>query len=447
MQIVTHTTDRGFSVEITGNHFQAPPCNFSYPEAVWHAFPAKEALIQELAYVTTLVTPLMLEHPEIHYDTPAPRFMQFYHDAFEASIPNIIQYIEHDEAGDILNRFRALRATFADKDNEALPNEQREWNQNSVILPFSYGKDSLMSMALLQRLEYETHPVNIMQCVQPRVHTHRERVKEAFEQEFSVHCDELRNELLLFTDHEILKTPESQLRQSHLHFVYVLGMLPFCYYYNAPSIILSNEFNNSLNRVHRQGLIVPMKVMQSQAMARKMAVMVTEFTDGKVTVENPLGGVNNFVINQLLLGPFSAYEKYRMSCDMELSPYSRWCHNCIRCAQAYLMAVANGIDPKNLGFEADMFAKKFEHHFASGEGTPHPENLFAKFAQHEEMLAALMAVKHGGDHRLLNKFGVDQSDTGLKKKLQAEIFRYQIEPEGRIERNTAQLCREILPTN
>jgi len=444
VQIITATTNRGFSVEITGDHFHAPPCSFSYPEAVWQTFPAKEALIQELAYLTTVITPLMLKHPEIHYDTPAPRFMQFYHEAFEVSIPNIIQYIEHDEADDILNRFRALRSTFADNSDAPLLNEQREWNLNRVILPFSYGKDSLMSMALLQRLEYEVRPINIMQCVQPRMHAHRVRVKAAFEKEFSVECDELRNELLLLTDYEILKTPESQLRQSYLHFVYVLGMLPFCYYYAAPTIILSNEFNNALSRVHRQGLVAPMKIMQSQTMAREMAAMVTEFTDGKITVENPIGGVNNFTINHLLLGTFRPYEKYRMSCDMETSSYSRWCHNCIRCAQAYLVAVANGIDPVTLGFEADMFAKEFEHHFASSERVPHPENLFAKFTQHEEMLAAIMAVECGADRGLLNKFGIDQSDRKLKERLHAEIFKYQIEPEGRIERDSARLCREIL---
>ena len=111
------------------------------------------------------------------------------------------------------------------------------------------------------------------------------------------------------------------------------------------------------------------------------------------------------------------------------------------------MAVANGVDPKTLGFEADMFAKKMEHHFASSEGRPHPENLFAEFAQHEDMLAAIMAVEHGSDRALLHKFGVNPSDRSLKKRLQAEIFHYQIEPEGRTERDIAQLFRKILPTN
>lgn len=444
MQIRTSPTGRGFSVEITGDHFHASPCTFSYPEAVWQAYPAKEALIQELAYVTTLITPLMLEHSEIHYDTPAPRFMQFYHDAFEASIPNIIQYVEHDEAGDILNRFRALRPTFINRADAPLPKEKRDWNTERVVLPFSYGKDSLLSLALLQRLTYKVHPVNIMQCVQPRMHAHRERVKAEFEQEFTVHCDELRNELLLLSDYEILERPESQLRQCYLHFVYVLGMLPFCYYYAAPTIILSNEFNNSLNRVHRQGLIAPLKVMQTQFTARKMATMVTKLTDGKVTVVNPIGGLGNFAINQLLLDSFTAYEKYRMSCDMEISPYSRWCHNCIRCAQAYLFALARGVDPKSLGFEEDMLTDAMFHHYTSSEGTPHPGNQYLRFAQREEMLAAMMTVENGVSKKLLGKFKADPSDNERKEQLHREIFRYQIEPKGRIERKTARLCQDIL---
>jgi len=444
MLIQTLRTERGFSLEITGSRWQAPPCRFSYPEEVWQTFPAKDALIQELAYITTLVTPLILEHPEIHYDTPAPRFMQTYHDGFEAAIPNFVQHIKNEDATEILHRFRSIRRTFADKSDAPLPGRQNSWKPTAAVLPFSYGKDSLLSLATMQELGYEMQPVNIMECVQPRMHALRQGMQPALEKEFGIQCLELRNELQLLSDYEVLNRPETRLHQCHVHFVYSLGMLPFCYYFSAPAIVLSNEFNNSMNRVHRQGLIAPYKAMQTGEMTRTMSALISKFSGGAVSIVNPIGGLGDYAINQLLLHRFRDYGKYRVSCDMEISPYTRWCHNCVRCAQAYLFALAEKVDPMAIGFETAMLSVEKLHHFAVSKGTPHAEDEQLRFSQSEERLAAIRARHSGCDSEVLDHFPGCGNERETRE-LHEAIFRYQTSPESRVERQAAQLYRRLLP--
>ena len=83
MLIDVELTDRGFALSINGQAYNAPPCEFRFPEEIWKSFPAKQALANELAYVTTLATPLILKHPRIiHLNTARPLFLDVYRKCF-----------------------------------------------------------------------------------------------------------------------------------------------------------------------------------------------------------------------------------------------------------------------------------------------------------------------------------------------------------------------------
>ena len=251
-------------MRIGGPHWKADSCEIAFPEQVWRDFPAKEALRQELAYILTQVTPLILNHPTAWYSTAEPRFLDTYETCFELSIPNMVEPIPTEDSEAVLFSFRSILRYFpqrASSKNGIGPTDG--WNPRRVILPFTYGKDSLLSLATLSALGYEVILVHIDECVLPRAKAIRKGMEGEFLREHKLRYHEVRNEIQLLSDWQVLDRPVTRLHQVHIHFIYLFAMLPFCMYYRAPYIAVSNEFENSLPCIHRRGFSAPHKYMQS----------------------------------------------------------------------------------------------------------------------------------------------------------------------------------------
>ena len=174
VEVQVNNTPRGFSLAISGA-WKAASCELRFPEKVWRSFPAKNQLITELSYILTLVTPLILEHPTVWYTTQIPRFFDFYNDCFEQSIPNLVEFIPVESANDILQRFRGTGRHFSEKCRMENMKKLSGWDKNRMVLPLSFGKDSLLSLATLRRLGYEVTSVNIDERVLPKGKKIREK--------------------------------------------------------------------------------------------------------------------------------------------------------------------------------------------------------------------------------------------------------------------------------
>ena len=395
MQFVTAETARGFTLEITGA-WQAPPCEFRYPEAIWSAYPAKQSLISQLAYLNTLVTPLILRHPHVRYDTARPRFLDTYREYFKQAIPNLVEHVAHESSADILDRFESLDIAFSGEPDTETLTEVADWNPRRVVLPLSFGKDSLTSLAMLRKLGYEVIPVFIDQRTLPRVLEISLGFMQDLEERFGLECARVDNELHLLSDYEVLKQPRSYLYQAQVHFIYMLAMLPFCYFHKAPVIIQSNELANSLQKRHREGGLAAHKVMQSEPINRQVSELLQTFTDGQVSAANPIGGLGDLSLNLLLYKRFHDYSDMRVSCHMEITEHKHWCHDCVRCAHAYLDLLAMGKDPTQYGFDHSMLTEDGRHRFRLYEKGPIDEDdHYRQFFAQEELLSFHLAYLRG----------------------------------------------------
>jgi hypothetical protein len=168
MQIKVESTSRGFSLMIDGNFWKSEPCEMQFPEEIWEAFPAKEALLNELAYVLTIAPPLILKHPTVWYTTPEPCFFDFYNECFESAIPNMVDSIPAEDSQEILERFRSTGRHFSESTRSLSFPELNSWESRRVVLPLSFGKDSLTSLATLKRMGYEVITVQVDDRVLPR---------------------------------------------------------------------------------------------------------------------------------------------------------------------------------------------------------------------------------------------------------------------------------------
>ena len=394
MQFHVTPTDRGFSLEIGGDHFRAPPCEFRYPQEVWQAYPAKAALIRELAYITPLATPLILDHPRVSYDTPRPLLFKRYRALFAQAIPNLVEAIPAHSSSEVFARFHALYHHFAgNADTEALP--PQGWNPRRAVLPLSFGKDSLLSLATLRALGYEVIPVSIDERMLPRGTALREPLMARLHREHGLECLPLVNEIQLLSDHEVLKTAPTRLYQVQVHFIYALAMLPFCSYYDAPLIVLSNELLPGLDKVQREEYLLPQRYMQGEEANLEMDRMVQDLSAGQIRVVNPIGALGNLAIHTLLHRDFSEFGTYQVSCHLEVTPHERWCHDCERCSHAYLYFRALGLDPYAYGFAHSLLDGSAERHFVAAGPSPHPDDAHRRFLRGEERLAACWARRRG----------------------------------------------------
>jgi hypothetical protein len=404
LEIRLQETGRGYALSIGGPHWKADPCEISFPEEIWRDFPAKEALGNELAYILTQATPVILKHPTLWYPTPEPRFLETYEECFEQSIPNMVEPVPTENSEAVLSLFRSILRYFPEKPPLSGLGRLDGWNPRRVILPFTYGKDSLLSLATLSALGYEVILVNIDECVLPRGKALRRELEGDFFREHGFTYHQVRNEIQLLSDWQVLDRPVTRLHQVHIHFVYLFAMVPFCTYYRAPYIVLSNEHENSLLCLHRGGYIAPHIYMQSRTAGARLAGMVEKFSSGQITAVNPIGVLDNFSIHAILHGEFPTYGRFRVTCHMEMSAYSRWCHACYRCAQPFIYSCALGHDPFNMGFEFSMLdAGKRPLYSLFREGV-HPRDEYHRFVGNEEGLAFLMAHRRGVQGDLMDVF-------------------------------------------
>ena len=119
LEIHIQDTPRGFSLRIDGPHWRVEPCEISFPEEIWKDFPAKESLKNELAYIFTQATPVILKHPTLWYPTPEPRFLHEYEECFELSIPNMVEPIPAENSEEVLSLFRSILRYFPEKSSSS----------------------------------------------------------------------------------------------------------------------------------------------------------------------------------------------------------------------------------------------------------------------------------------------------------------------------------------
>ncbi len=394
MRFQVEPTACGFSVAIGGDHYQAESCEFRYPQAVWQAYPAKEALLRELAYITTQATPLILRHPHASYSTARPQHLDTYRTLYQQALPNLVEPIADESVGEIRQLLQALQLEFADAPPApALPHQQ--WHPRRAILPLSFGKDSLLSLATLRRLGYEVFPVSIDERVLPRANALHRQLARQLLAEHGIGCDVLENEVQLLSDYQILERPETRLYQVQVHFIYALAMLPFCSYHKAPLIVLSNELLNALPLRHRDGLLAPKRYMQGPQANLTMDRLVASLSGGQVRVVNPIGALGNLAIYRLLHRHFPEYGHYQVSCHLEMTEHARWCHDCERCSHAYLYFSALGLEPAGFGLEHNLLDGRNDRHFASCAAEPADDDIYRQFLREEEWLAATLARATG----------------------------------------------------
>jgi hypothetical protein len=130
-----------------------------------------------------------------------------------------------------------------------------------------------------------------------------------------------------------------------------------------------------------------------------------------------------------------------------VSDYKRWCHNCYRCAQAYLFFAATGEEPEAAGFEAPMLEEEKAPLFDLFRGPHHRKDAARRFMALQETLAFSMLARRGDDAPLVRRFAESVGPVSRRRenRMRRKAHRLQAKP-GRhpVDRVAADFYRQQL---
>ncbi len=391
-KVSTCVTESGIEVIINNKKF-----HLRYPPGIWQRFPKthKKILAQNITFGVTYHLPYIFTSlKRMFYNIPVPLSESFFFKGLSLALPStaIMQRQKHKRiTSDLLRRLYEVDYIFSNMKTDIPPYNRTSFS-DYAIMPFTFGKDSLLTFALAKELGLTVYPVYISEPYLPYEEITKKILAVPFKKEFRVQIAFLRNTL------GSLREPfgwfgwEMQLTQ------YSLMLLPYVYAKRAGYILFSNEQSCNEMVIDEDGFRYNPVYEQSHSWLLQNSLMASIIGGNSLSIGTILEPLHDLAIMKILHTKYPEIAKYQSSCDLEEKPKvnSRWCENCSKCARIFIFLLAHGINPKNVGFRHDLLREKYRH-------------LYTVFASNR-----------------IRRYGYDQSEAGNDEQLLAFLMAYQL---------------------
>lgn len=395
-KIFSRVTQNGIEVKINNKTLR-----LRYPPGIWGRFPKihKKILAQNLAFGLTFHMPyLYTTLNRMLYNIPVPLVESFFFKGLSLALPSTaIMQTQKDKrvTSNLLRRLFDVEYVFSNSKTD-IPPYNRVSMSDYAVMPFTFGKDSLLTYALARDLGLTVYPVYISEPHSPYEELTKKLLAEPFKKEFRIQIAFLRNTL------GILREPygwfgwELQLTQ------YSLMLLPYVYAKHAGYILFSNEQSCDATVVDEDGFRCNPVFEQSHSWLLQNSLMASLVGGNSLSVGTLLEPIHEIAIERILHKRYPEIGKYQSSCDLPEIPKSggRWCENCSKCGRMYIFLLANGIDPATVGFKHNLLRQKYHH-------------LYTIFAYNK-----------------VRAFGFDQSEAGKNEQILAFLLAYKLGHRG-----------------
>lgn len=400
LTIDAHITKNGIDILVNRELFP-----ITYERSLWKSLPAQQKIIlrDNIAPAATLFLPLIHKLNTIHYKTQRPIAET---SLFKTGIYDMPVCAATDHASSLsyIKRFFNVEPTFTPGDI-AVPDSVSFTPTKKIkpVIPFSFGKESLLTFAVCKNLGLDPVLVSINEPSNKYEARHKAKLIPAFEKEFKtkIHTITYSPGWFRYGRHWGYKTELGwgvQLTE------YCMLLLPFLHKYKANAILIGNEhscddqsWDDSGLRMYEVGYdqhshwIGQLGMLASTMLGRRVNIM--SFVD-------PLGELAEMII---LHTKFPNIGKYQLSCFADTASASgrRWCQNCFKCFYSFALLRAAGIDYRNVGFDQNLFNKKNKTYTGLFSGNPDARS----FGNPDELALALyMASKRGDTGAAINSF-------------------------------------------
>lgn len=378
----------------------------TYPGFVWEKFPKvlHRAFADSLAYIATWHLPLIKRDKNISYHFSHPPIEPVFFKIILYSIPMNIFENKDLEASSIIQqfynlnfqtRFKGLNYTFSGK-------RAKRVLKSRAILLLSFGKDSLLTYALLRELGVLTVPIFVKEPQSVFENAHKRKLADRFNEIFS-------EEVFFFP------LPIGRLRQSTglcwgwdiILSQYAFILIPYYFYHQAKYLFFGNEQSCNFYTQDEEGFFVnPVFEQSVYAMQHLQDIPKQFFINTHIgSLVEPL---HEIFTTYILHYRYPEIGQFQMSCFSETpeAQKRRWCGNCEKCARMYIFFKALAIPPKRVGFyQNDMLSAKKEKFyviFNKDEGKSAYGG--SGLGKDEQLLAFYLAHKNRVKGELIDKF-------------------------------------------
>lgn len=349
---------KDFGIEIKINN---KVIRLRYPPSIWQRFPKvhRKILSQNIAYGHTFHLPYIFPSVKrMFYNIPVPLSESFFFKSFSLSLPStaIMQkYKNLRITSNLLRRLFDIDFIFTNSKTD-IPPYNRGSMSDHAIMPFTFGKDSLLTFALAKELGITVYPIYISEPDYPYEEVIKKQLSEPFRKEFKVKIYFLKNSL------GILREPSGwfgwELQLTH----YSLMLLPYVYAKRAGHILFSNEQSCDNTITDYDGFRCNPVFEQSHSWLLQNSLMTSLIGGNSLSIGSLIEPINELAIMKILHKRYPQIGKYQSSCDMEDKPKTngRWCEICSKCARMYIFLLGLGINPKTVGFRHNLLANKYK---------------------------------------------------------------------------------------
>lgn len=383
-----------------------------YPDEIWKNFPEenKKQLLDNLAFSFTAHLPLLRgEDLDLKYDTAQPMVSSWIYNLFLRFLPTY-KHLYNEESNSsvlpVLRRMLTSDLSFA-KSEDMGGVDFFETDERSVIVPFTFGKDSLLTYCVAKEIGLSPVAVCFYEPTEKYSKRHKLELIENFEKDFG--------EKIYFVDNgfaNLRAGGDGWFGWEATLTTYALMSLPFAYSTGARYIIFSNEISCNDYFYDDRALKVMFDYEQSDLATGDLSSLMRALTAGEVGCTNFLQGLYEIAIIGILKNNFEKYLKYLMSCwaDNTGAAQCRWCQECSKCGRIFLFLAANGIDPQEqAGFSDNLFEEKYIslfNIFANSSGGLSKSVTYDSIGTNrdEQLLAFYLAFKRGFKGYAIDKF-------------------------------------------
>lgn len=393
----------------------------TYPKKIWNAYnkEKKEILKDTLAHSSTFYLPQILGISEISYKTAHPLAESFFYKNGIYDIPYCAN-VDKKSSTDYLKFFFKTQYLFAN-DQIKVPeridfDKKRKSEKKRAIIPFSFGKESMLSYSLAKELGLEPILVSIVDPSHKYEFFHKKPLMDAFMEKTGVEVHIVEYNPGWFWEGRYWNIPTELGWGLHVT-EYQILTLPFVSYFDADYIIVGNEQSCKDTYIDKEGVFIYRAGFdQYKDWTQQQALLCSLLLGRKVEIMSLVEPLYEITETKILHKRYPEIGKYQMSCFAvdEDSKDARWCQNCSKCSYFFPLFTAFNIDTKKLGFTENLFDKKhaklYEVFFTRKKDTT------SYGSQGELAIAFYFSMKNGHTGYSINRFKKELLPKFVKNK-------------------------------
>lgn len=366
LTVSAEITDDGIAIIVDGKKYR-----IRYPKHIWDKTSSviKKFLKDNLVFGNTIYLGPMLSKTKIEYETRQPLFetellTQNIYDMRDCEVTDGVPALTY------LSLLYNTEYDFADGSSilpRPSPKPSKTRDENMAIIPFSFGKESLLTYAICKELGI----VPILVMSQEPTQTYEESYKKVQFQEFLNKYNEqgyyIVNEPGLFRHGKAFNTRVgTELGWGGQTMLLSLMSVPMIFFHNANYILYGSEHSNN-DWEMRDGWKVFCSYDQMSNTTPHQDNIIRIVTGDTCRVKSIFEALEELHIFYILHHRYPYLSKEHFSCTAfrPLVDGSQWCHQCDKCERNFIFARACNIDPYTIGFKYDLLedSSRYKEYF------------------------------------------------------------------------------------